>query len=204
MRRSWGMGSSCGFYFRYGTRYRAARSRETQAPPAVYARYRYCTCAEWVQPRQPPRGRTSRTPAGSRQRRLRSGSLPPLAGLRPIRTPLRAWDRSGWLFRQTRIVHLESLRFNRASLLALTTVHGARISRNGCLWVCQPTREGNVAVNFFPHSVVKLGNPPVGTRTRLNLRRGLLSYSGFSAVCVPFGSRAASPTGTCIAGGTVR
>ena len=31
-----------------------------------------------------------------------------------------------------------------------------------------------------------------------------LSYSGFSAVCVPFGSRAASPTGTCIAGGTVR
>ena len=31
-----------------------------------------------------------------------------------------------------------------------------------------------------------------------------VSFSGFSAVCVPFGSRAASPTGTCIAGGTVR
>ena len=32
----------------------------------------------------------------------------------------------------------------------------------------------------------------------------LMSYSRFSADCVPFGSRAASPTGTCIAGGTVR
>ena len=121
-----------------------------------------------------------------------------------MRTPLRAWDRSGCLFRQIRIGHLKSLRLNRASLLALTTVHGARISRNGCLWVCQLPREGNVAVELFPYSVVKWGNPPVGTRTRLNLRRGLLSYSGFSAVCVPFGSRAASPTGTCIAGGTVR
>ena len=198
------MGSSCSFYSRYGTHYRAARSRETQASPAVYARYRYCACAEWVRPRLSPRGRTSRTPAGSRQRRLRSGSLPLLAGLRPMRTPLRAWDRSGWFFRQTRIGHLKSLRLNRASLLALTTVHGARISRNGCLWVCQLPRESNVEVELFPYSVVKLVNPPVGTRTRLNLRRGLLSYSGFSAVCVPFGSRAASPTGTCIAGGTVR
>ena len=59
-------------------------------------------------------------------------------------------------------------------------------------------------MNYSHISVVKLVNPPVGTRARLNLRRGQLSYSKFSAVCVPFGSRAASPTGTCIAGGTVR
>ena len=32
-----GMESSCSFYFRYGTHYRAARSRETQAPHATPA-----------------------------------------------------------------------------------------------------------------------------------------------------------------------
>ena len=97
---------------------RCSLTRDSGLPPTVYARYRYFACAEWVRPRLSPRGRTSRTPAGSRQRRLRSGSLPLLAGLRPMRTPLRAWDRSGWLFRQTRTGHLKSLRLNRASLLA--------------------------------------------------------------------------------------
>ena len=86
-------------------------------PPAVYGRYRYYACAEWVQPRQSPRGWMSRTPAGSRQRRLRLDFLPLSTGLRPMRTPLRAWDRSGWLFRQDRIGHWTSLRLNRASLL---------------------------------------------------------------------------------------
>ena len=55
-----------------------------------------------------------------------------------------------------------------------------------------------------PYSDYWMFVPPVGTRTSLNLRRGLLSYSRFHAVCDPFGNRAASPTGTCIAGGTVR
>ena len=58
---------------------RAIALTRDSGSPAGYARYWNCTCAEWVQPRQSPRGRTPRTPAGSRQRRLRSGSLPLLA-----------------------------------------------------------------------------------------------------------------------------
>ena len=46
--------------------------------------------------------------------------------------------------------------------------------------------------------------PTFSSRFELHSESMYLSYSGFSAICVPFGSRAASPTGTCIAGGTVR
>ena len=70
-------------------------------------------------------------PAGSRQRHLRSDSLLLVIELQPMRSSLRVGDKSGWSFRQYRIGHLKSLRMNCARLLAGTTVHGVRISRNG-------------------------------------------------------------------------